>query len=514
VLATVNGEAVTSADLDEKLIETHRTMDVRERMDFDYRELLEKLIHDRLLVQEAIALDLGKGGQLEEELRGKREKLAARLYAKANFEPPDSIPRETIEDYFETYYRRVQLRQITVRTEEEARRLIERIQQGASMDSLARIVSLDPKHVMGGLHNHKYWKDVEPLIRDFSRNLQVGQISQPFPYRDLYSFVRLERKDPAVAEEFEAHERGIRNFFLADKREKAWKEFVAELRNEYAVVVDEAIVQELAADSGSADWDAGIDRVVIRDAAGREVTETELRREIGHQSIGKSSFDYDELLQEALDARVEHLVLLGAAEKAGYLTHDEVERQVRREREKALISAYLDETIVPQIVFNREEFQEYYDTHQEEFQEPDQVRLGTLLVESEEEAKQVEKRLAGGADFEYLRRQFGKEETEIDESRWVSSRIFSAKIVAELEGLKIGQTTPALQVRDHWVIFKLKDRRPGRIKGLDEVDMQIREVMFQKKFNELLKEHLAILRERSNVRLNQAEIDEYFGTGM
>jgi hypothetical protein len=59
----------------------------------------------------------------------------------------------------------------------------------------------------------------------------------------------------------------------------------------------------------------------------------------------------------------------------------------------------------------------------------------------------------------------------------------------------------------------LTGKRKGAVKPIAEVDMQIREVMFQLKFNELLDQHLGILRERSDIHMNQEAIEVYFGQG-
>ena len=76
-----------------------------------------------------------------------------------------------------------------------------------------------------------------------------------------------------------------------------------------------------------------------------------------------------------------------------------------------------------------------------------------------------------------------------------------------------GETSSAIETHGGWMIFRLAGKRKGAVRPLAEVDMQIREVMFQRKFNELLDEHLSLLRERSEISMNQEAIDAYFGQG-
>jgi parvulin-like peptidyl-prolyl isomerase len=79
--------------------------------------------------------------------------------------------------------------------------------------------------------------------------------------------------------------------------------------------------------------------------------------------------------------------------------------------------------------------------------------------------------------------------------------------------MRVGETSRALPIATGWLIFKLDGRRPGEVKSLDDVEMQIRQVMFQRKFNEELDRYLDLLREGSEIVLMQAKIDRYFGRG-
>jgi parvulin-like peptidyl-prolyl isomerase len=76
--------------------------------------------------------------------------------------------------------------------------------------------------------------------------------------------------------------------------------------------------------------------------------------------------------------------------------------------------------------------------------------------------------------------------------------------------LKPGQHSRPYQTQDGWVIFRVRARRPGEIQSLTDVDIDIRKIMFQKKFNELLDETIGILKENSDIQYNRKALETYF----
>jgi parvulin-like peptidyl-prolyl isomerase len=516
VLARVNGESITSRDLDALLIRSHTTMGDRERATFDFRKLLDRLVHDRLLIQQARALGLDQDEELLAQLWDRRVGYATREYVRTTFEAPDSVAESEIRVEFEEFYWKIQLRQISVPTKEAAQDLVGRIRKGASMDSLAKEVSVDSRRYRGGLHNLVHWVDVDPVLRGPSRDLASGDLSEPFPYRNVYAFVRVEERLPPDDAEYQDRRRGIEKALLSKEKKAAWRRFLQGLGRRIPVRVDSLTLAEIAADSALAftgEFLVDSDRPVLTVDGGHTVTSFELRKELSHNAMQSARTPFDTLLAEAIEKKREDLLLLRAAEEDGWLDNEAVVAEYEKDLERTLIDAYLTETIVPQIEFRRSEFQEYYDSHLDDFRGPPQVLLGTVLLGSKAEADEVASRLREGADIGFLRKQYSAHGTEaIEDSKWVSASIFSGEIRDALSRLEVGQSTDAFEVATGWMVFKLKDRRAGPLKSLEEADMQIREIMYRKIFKRLLDEHLELLRDRSDLELYGERIDEYFGS--
>jgi len=119
-LASVNGDTIYNSNVDNLLIDVHGGMSAQHRMNFDYRKLLNKLVNDYLIIQEAYAMGLDEEEWLLKELNDIREQKAMGLFIRENFNPDLTISDESIGEYFEKYYRRFQVRSLAVESIEEA----------------------------------------------------------------------------------------------------------------------------------------------------------------------------------------------------------------------------------------------------------------------------------------------------------------------------------------------------------------------------------------------------------
>jgi len=517
VLTVVNGDTITTADLDSALVKTHRGLGMQAKTDFDYKKLLTKMVNDKLILQEAEALGMGEDEVTLAKLQKGRTDNARRMYVREQFQPVINIPEVEIAEYFDKMYWKMQFRTISVPEYDKAEKLIEAIKNGAPMDSLAEALSYDSRRYKGGLHNLKFWADIENIDRVQCANLKPGELTQPYKYRDVLRILRVEQRLPADSADLPRFEAKIKAVLSVDKKKQAWQDFVADLRAGNPLIIDSTILSNIAKDADKilqVDFLKGTDNPVISINDEFLVTDNELRKEISHSVMTAGNSPFEVLMDKAIESKSEGLLLVHAAARSGFLDHPQVMKQYEASHDSARIEAFLSEMVVSQIVFSRDEFEQYYNEHLDEYREPDEFQLASIYVNSREKADEVVARLKDGADFRFVARQFSTEEIDIDEEKeWVSLGIFPDSLQTALALLAVGQTSQAFQAGRNWIVFKVKGRRPGRVKTMQEVDMRIREIMFQRKFEETLDKHLQTLKDNSIIEDNTAEIEKYFGKG-
>lgn len=514
-LVTVNEDTIFTTGVDSLLIKTHRQMGAEQRDDFDYRRLLDRLINDRLIIQEATKLGMDQDSGLLARLDEQRGRNAIRQYVADRFTPDLTVSDDTIRAYYDDKYVRVQIRTLALRNKDLAEKAAVAVQAGASLDSLAQVSSLDTYRYRGGLHNLKPLVDVEEPSRTYLATMKPGDFSPVFPYREAYAFFRLEQRLPADTAAFPRYERDIKSFFQAQKRDAAWKVFMQEMRGRYPVTVDSAVLARVEADSASLFTPAFVHdapAVVARVDDGHTLTEGRLRSAVSRQAMTSGDERFGRSIETALRAAEEELILGAAADADGYRDRPEVVARCADSRDSALIDAYLKETVVAAITFNRTEFETYYAEHKDDFREPTQVKVDRIMTGDSATAFEAAGRLAGGADYAYIAGQYNGQVADGAAQEWVPLESFPTDIKNDLDTLTVGRSTRPYNTSDGWIILHVADRRLGRIRPLADVEMKIREVMFRRKFAEDLDKVLGVLKANATIVRNEAEIDRYFGT--
>lgn len=513
VLIEVNGEEIRSDRIDAMIMKSHGRNDMSMAGEELLVRLLDKAVNDALIVQESVAMQLHEEPLLVESVEEAATRVAVREFVRDRYEQPSEVSEEQIKEFFADMYHRIQLRQISLRTREEIVAARVAIGAGADMDALGRERSLDPKAVKGGLHNFVHWADVENTLRDAARGLDVGELSEPFRYRQAWAVVRVEQRADPDWGELETYREFIRGAILSDIQEEAWDDFVAELRAETPVEIHENALERMREDgdlvfrgefrTGSEDPALVIDDEHL-------MTEGELRDATGRIALEMGDRGFEPILERSLERQIERLLLRTHAEREGYFEHPKVIEAYDAEMEQALINHYLDETVVSKIRFRRDEFEEFYEENQDRFRGSTEVKVSFLLLGSKDEADEAHRRLLDGADFEYLKEELQGGGHGSDTAKWAPIEMFSPDIVEAVGDMEVGDTSGVLPFNERYMIVRLDGRRGGEVLPLEQVEMQIREAMFQKQFQERLDEQLRLLKERSEIVRHDDRIREYF----
>jgi parvulin-like peptidyl-prolyl isomerase len=519
VLVEVNGEPITGADLDRMIVEAHRGGGMTEAQSGDLvPKLLEKAIRDQLILQDAWAMGMYEDPSVSAPVDEKVRNRVITLYAREHVELPE-VTDEEKQGFFLDYYHRIQVRQVSLPTEKDCRDAISRIESGeVTMGTLAVERSLDTYKARGGLHGEKYWADFENLFRDAVRGLDIGDYSKPFPLNDVWSFVRVESRRPADASEFERFEVYIESVLRNQKYEKLWAGLIADREAQVEFTVDEKLLDAILADAEGiyrGEFRRGSGAPVIGIGPGHAVTEREFRVAMSKQAMEMGESSNEEVLAATLESQRELLVLVYFAEKEGWFESAEVVEYRERELDQAVLNAYLVENVHNKVFVEREEFEAFYEEHKEDFRGPEEVRLSFFTTMERSVVDEFHQRLAGGADFDYLRAEIeGRDITAYGESpSWGPVTFFSANIVDALHTMEVGDTSGILPFTRGWLVFRLDGRREGSIASIAEVETSIRQALYLREFTRILDEHLSRLEEVSEIVRHDDRIETWAGGG-
>ena len=183
---------------------------------------------------------------------------------------------------------------------------------------------------------------------------------------------------------------------------------------------------------------------------------------------GANSF---EVLYPAVLARlIEREALVIRAQQDGVADDPAVRRRMQAAADQALENAYLEhvtaKTVTEQMLLKR------YDSEVSGKPGPDEVHGRAVLVSSEAEARDIITKLAAGADFATLARQFSQDKTAGSggDLGFVSRDRLRPEIGAVLFALRPGEVTSyPVKTSSGWFVLQAVARQPGPTPSFAEV---------------------------------------------
>jgi parvulin-like peptidyl-prolyl isomerase len=282
-VAGVNGEAITLEEFQEAFDEIRSVgkgffVD-RERAGSLKRDLLERMIDTRLLLQEAgrkrIVLDpkvaeasvdlarreyppggfgeelLKQGKSVEAYLQETGSSLLLRKLLKREVIDRIAVSREEVDKYYQEHRdqfhkpEEVRVRQIVTKTEEEAEKLRRVILRGVSFEELARKHSLGPEAKKGGDLGYFPRGRMPPAIEEACFKLWSSQVSRvtASPY-GFHLFQLVDRRPARELSQEEAHPE-IELKLLSDKTQEAETYYIRSLREKASIQRDLSLLDRV-----------------------------------------------------------------------------------------------------------------------------------------------------------------------------------------------------------------------------------------------------------------------------
>jgi peptidyl-prolyl cis-trans isomerase C len=223
----------------------------------------------------------------------------------------------------------------------------------------------------------------------------------------------------------------------------------------------------------------------------KSFTTADVEKEIG-QEVRRSPQQLGPFLatkdgqKQVLDRMVRRELLLQEAEKRKIGDQAEIADQVTNFRRELLIRTLLQEEIGTKIKVEDKEVQDYYTAHPEEFS-GDKVRARHILVQTEDEAKQVLDRLAKKESFEELARTLSKDTgtaAKGGDLDYFSREQMVPEFAKAAFALKPGEVSGVVKSPFGYHIILLVDRQKGQPLTFEQVKAQLQRRLLDERQNQ------------------------------
>jgi peptidyl-prolyl cis-trans isomerase SurA len=218
-----------------------------------------------------------------------------------------------------------------------------------------------------------------------------------------------------------------------------------------------------------------------------------------------------------------------AAAKQGVVFEDFKQQM----RESFLTQQVISREVGARIQITQEETRKFYDEHQKELEQPEQVRLSEILVspfpkpqgqqpeseppqptpeqvaQAEAEAKRLLESIRKGEAFEEVAKKSSHGPTaEQGGDIGFFKRGMLAKQLEDLVfSMKVGEVSDVIQTKQGFIILKLAEHQKEGIPPLKDVEARIQEAIYLEKLRPAMRTYLTKLREEAYIDIKEGYVD-------
>jgi peptidyl-prolyl cis-trans isomerase C len=237
VLAEVNGTKITVGDFYDQMKRLGNDQQVPQDSPQLRQKLLEGLIKEELLKQEAAKQGIEKDPAVQKDIAFAKEQIVVReLVNREVIEKVKSVDDKDLKAYYEANKdqfpapEQVHARHILVKTKPEADAIKAQLDKGADFAKLAMEKSIDKASGARGGDLGFFGKgDMIPEFEKVAFGLAPGKISAPIKTQFGYHIIKLEEKKPAGTMSFEQAKPNIERRLISMKQRERLDSWLASL---------------------------------------------------------------------------------------------------------------------------------------------------------------------------------------------------------------------------------------------------------------------------------------------
>ncbi len=245
VAAVVNGQVITQKEVEQRMARLNPAY--RQALGGDSKRLLEEMIMETILIQEARRRGLERDVEVDKLVKeARRQILLGRLLEMIRegkgSDLGDADVAKAYEENKKFYVEPETFRasHVLVATEQEAQQVIDRLKAGEDFVKVAQELSTDPTKTRGGDIGYFSKGQLIPEFEQACEKLQPGEISGVIKTQLGYHVIRLtERKAPRQLPLDEVKDQ-IRKQLATQQQQKQVETFIQQLRAKAQVQIKDA----------------------------------------------------------------------------------------------------------------------------------------------------------------------------------------------------------------------------------------------------------------------------------
>ena len=241
ILASFNGQTITLGEFDQLWEEVPEEY----KLQLDKSMLLDQLISEKLLMQEAKNMGLEEDNVVLEQIKKMTEQIVVQVLIEREILDKVDVNDEEVSEYYEqnkdsfTEKEQIHLYNILVETEEEANVILEQLTTGGDFSEIAIEKSTGPSAAQGGDLGYLTKGTIIPEIEEVVFTLEVEELSEVVKSDYGFHILKITEKKPETVKTLEEVKEEIIQTLLPVKQKDAFDSLLEELKGKSEIEINE-----------------------------------------------------------------------------------------------------------------------------------------------------------------------------------------------------------------------------------------------------------------------------------
>jgi peptidyl-prolyl cis-trans isomerase C len=253
VVATIDSTKITTKDIDKELSALPEFAREFFKGPEGANKLVDEVVKKELLYLEAKKRGLDKDEELLRRLEDAKKNAVIGKLLEAEIKNLPKVGDKEIREYYDAHKdefmnpQQVRISQIVVKSEEDAKKVYDRLQKGDAFNKVASELSTDKSSAANGGDMGFFKKaDMNPALANVAFRLKKGQVSMPLPLKDGIHIIAVSDVK-GVAKGFDEVKDVLAQQLAAKQQQDRLEKFVEDLRKTFKVEINKDNIAKIGA---------------------------------------------------------------------------------------------------------------------------------------------------------------------------------------------------------------------------------------------------------------------------
>jgi peptidyl-prolyl cis-trans isomerase C len=252
-LAKVGDTVITQADFEKEMKGLPEFVQKMFEGSSGKEKFLDELVKRELLYKEALKKGLDKDPEYLKKTEDFKKITLVGLLLQKEIESKAKVSDQEVRDYYEKNKEKfapvtqIKASHILVKTEEEAKKILEKLKKGEDFAQLARKYSIDTASAKNGGDLGYFTRgQMVPEFEAAASRLKPGEISEPVKTKFGYHIIKVSDKKVGQVVEFEKVKDLISQNLVGEKQKQSFDSYIEGLKKSYKVEINKDALSKLA----------------------------------------------------------------------------------------------------------------------------------------------------------------------------------------------------------------------------------------------------------------------------